>query len=99
MPFDADGLRAAGRDLAVPFQVQLADGRLLQMQRLLRLLPGKRIAGEASLEGRRVFAKLFVAKAGERHWLAECKGVGRLPPPASRRRKFSWPTACGAAAT
>ena len=77
-PFDADGLRAAGRDLAVPFQVQLTDGRLLQMQRLLRLLPGKRIAGEASLDGRRVFAKLFVAKAGERHWQAESEGIGAL---------------------
>ena len=53
VPFDADGLRAAGRDLAVPFQVQLADGRLLQMQRLLRLLPGKRIAGGGIAGGRR----------------------------------------------
>ncbi len=75
---DAKTLRAAGRSLALPFSVELADGRVLHMQRVLRLLPGKRVAGEAVLGGRPVFAKLFIAESGERHWQAECRGIQAL---------------------
>lgn len=75
---DAQTLRAAGRSLALPFSVDLADGRVLRMHRVLRLLPGKRIAGVAELDGQPVFAKLFIAESGERHWQAECRGVQAL---------------------
>lgn len=76
--FDAAALRAAGRTLAVPFAVELADGRQLTMLRILRLLPGKRIAGEAEIDGRRVLAKLFVASSGERHRQTEQRGIEAL---------------------
>lgn len=75
---NAGALRSAGRNLPAPFAVLLADGRSLQLRRILRLLPGKRIAGEAELDGRPVFAKLFVADGGERHWQAERKGVAAM---------------------
>lgn len=75
---NAAALRAAGRMPAVPFGVALADGRGLTMRRLLRVLPGKRIVGEAGFDGRRVLAKLFVAPGSERHWRQEADGVAAL---------------------
>ncbi len=75
---DAASLRAAGRAPDVPFSVELADGRVLEMQHLLRVLPGKRVVGEATLEGKTVLAKLFVGAGSERHWQRELNGIERL---------------------
>ena len=77
-PIDASGLRAAGRAPAVPFVITLADGQPLTMLRLLRVLPGKRIVGEAEFGGARVLAKLFVANGSERHWQQEHAGIALL---------------------
>ena len=80
----ATSLRAAGRTPAVPLRVQLADGRVLTLHSLLRVLPGKRIVGAAELEGgagsagHRVLAKLFIAPASARHWQRECDGIAAL---------------------
>lgn len=71
-------LRAAGRVPAVPFRIALDDGRELVLRRLLRVLPGKRIVGEAELDGCRVLAKLFVAEASRRHWQKERAGIEAL---------------------
>ncbi|MFA7291766.1 MAG: lipopolysaccharide kinase InaA family protein [Rhodocyclaceae bacterium] len=83
---DASQLRAAGRHPVVPFRVALDGGQTLTMLRLLRVLPGKRIVGEADYSGKRVLAKLFVASGSERHWQRECSGLaalraGDLPTP------------------
>jgi len=75
---EAAALRAAGRQPPVPFEIALADGRLLTVSRLLRVLPGKRVVGEARLDGRRVLAKLFIAAASERHWARERDGIEAL---------------------
>ncbi|MCP5267983.1 MAG: hypothetical protein H6943_02975 [Zoogloeaceae bacterium] len=48
------------------------------MRRLLRVLPGKRIVGEAEYAGLRVLAKLFIAVGSERHWQQEKAGVEAL---------------------
>jgi tRNA A-37 threonylcarbamoyl transferase component Bud32 len=74
---DATALRAAGRSPPVPFRVALADSELT-MIRLLRVLPGKRIVGEAEFAGVRVLAKLFVASGSERHWRQEVDGISAL---------------------
>lgn len=74
----ADQLRTAGRSPAVPFRVALADGRALLVRRLLRVLPGKRIVGEAEVDGQRVLAKLFIASASRRHWQQERDGIDAL---------------------
>lgn len=74
----ADTLRAAGRKPPLPFRVALADGRLLTVHRLLRVLPRKRLVGEADLEGRQVLAKLFVGRRGEKHWRHEAAGLEAL---------------------
>lgn len=75
---DAPGLRAAGRQPALPCRIALHDGRELSLLRLLRVLPGKRIVGEGEFEGRRVLAKLFVASGSERHWQQEAGGIAAL---------------------
>ncbi|MBL8395010.1 MAG: hypothetical protein JNK99_09725 [Candidatus Accumulibacter sp.] len=71
-------LRLAGREPAVPFRLALADGRPLIMRRLLRVLPAKRLVGEAEVAGRRVLAKLFIGRRSERHWQRERAGLEAL---------------------
>jgi len=75
---DSASLRAAGRQPATPCRVALADGRELTLRSLLRVLPGKRVVGEADLAGRQALAKLFIAPGGERHWRQENDGVVAL---------------------
>lgn len=75
---DATALRAAGRSPALPFRIALDDGRELDMLRLLRVLPGKRLVGEALVDGQRVLAKLFIANGSARHWQQECAGIEAL---------------------
>lgn len=74
----AQTLRAAGRQPCLPFCIDLADGRRLHMQRLLRVLPGKRVVGDAEIDGRRVLAKLFVGARCARHWQQEIAGLAAL---------------------
>lgn len=71
-------LRKAGRQPETPFRIALVDGRELVLLHLLRVLPGKRVVGEAELDSRRVLAKLFVAPESERHWRRESLGVEAL---------------------
>ncbi len=85
---DAAALAAAGRAPPVPFRIASADGELT-MRHLLRVLPGKRVVGEAMLNGRPVLAKLFVGRNAERHWRREHEGIAALlargiPTPALR---------------
>ena len=75
---NAAALREAGRAPATPFCVTLADGSEVVVSRLLRVLPGKRIVGEARWQGRRVLVKLFVAGGSARHWQQEKSGVEAL---------------------
>ena len=78
MKTTAQALRRAGRVPPLPFTVALADGRALTVRRLLRLLPGKRIVGEAEFDGRRVLAKLFIAGGSARHMQRERDGLAAL---------------------
>ena len=74
----ATELRHQGRAPAVPFHVRGEDGTTITVLRLLRVLPGKRIVGEAQWRGRRVLAKLFVARRNSRHWERERQGIAAL---------------------
>ena len=71
-------LRHEGRGPDVPFQVRSEDGETITVVRVMRILPGKRIVGEALWRGRRVLAKLFVARHNGRHWARERKGIDAL---------------------
>ena len=76
---DAEHLRHAGRDVPTPFAIDLDNGGRLTVLQSLRVLPGRRIAGVAELDGIRVFAKLFVATEGaERHWQRELDGKSAM---------------------
>jgi tRNA A-37 threonylcarbamoyl transferase component Bud32 len=73
-----ESLRESQRQPQVPFCIALPDGERLTVCRLFRVLPGKRLAGEASWKNRRVFAKLFVGKEAVRHGERERKGIEAL---------------------
>ncbi len=80
-------LRAAGRQPTLPFVLALADGGRLEFVRLLRLLPGRRLAGVAAWNGQSVFAKLFIGAEATRHGERERAGLvalqaAGLPTPA-----------------
>lgn len=78
-PVDAGQLRRAGRTVPTPFAIDLDGNQRLIMRRTLRVLPGRRIAGLAELDGAPVFAKLFIAADGaERHWQREHHGKSAM---------------------
>ncbi|KAB2920692.1 MAG: hypothetical protein F9K30_15950 [Dechloromonas sp.] len=82
-------LREAGRQPALPFEIALPNGGWLSFTHLLRLLPGRRLAGEAVWNGQKVFAKLFFGKDALRHGERERAGLAAvqaaaLPTPAVR---------------
>jgi tRNA A-37 threonylcarbamoyl transferase component Bud32 len=74
----AASLRAGGRNV-LPGTLALDDSQLLTIERWLRILPGKRLTGLGTWQGRRVLAKLFIAARGsERHWQRERDGATTL---------------------
>ncbi|MCD6532494.1 MAG: hypothetical protein J7L25_00225, partial [Deltaproteobacteria bacterium] len=79
-----DSLRQAQYDLKLPFFLSLPaekedDATTLVCQRLLRLIPGKRMVCAALWGERRVVVKLFLdQRKAERHWLRELNGVKAL---------------------
>lgn len=90
-------LREAGRQPILPFELALPDDSWLTFSSLLRLLPGRRLAGVAVWHGQTVFAKLFVGKDARRHGEREHAGLAALqaaglPTPAVR---FAAPVAEG----
>ena len=73
-----DELRRPGKTPSAPFQVRDGAGEIIVVSRLLRVLPGKRLVGDARWREHRVVAKLFVARHGHRHWQRERQGVALL---------------------
>ncbi|WP_153109514.1 lipopolysaccharide kinase InaA family protein [Propionivibrio limicola] len=74
----AADLRQPARMPDVPFRVSLADGASVTVTRLLRVLPGKRVVGEAMWRDRPVLAKLFVGHGSDKYWQREVQGVAAL---------------------
>jgi len=75
---DSEYLRKAGRTPSVPFAIRRDDGGTVCVTRILRNLPGKRIAADAHANGERVLAKLFIGAASARHWSRESAGIRAL---------------------
>lgn len=75
---DAAALRAAGRTPPLPATLALVDGRTLELERALRVLPGKRLVAQAQLDDECVLAKLFIADGAERHLRREREGIAAL---------------------
>ncbi|WP_263769866.1 lipopolysaccharide kinase InaA family protein [Propionivibrio soli] len=74
----ATDLEAMGRDVRVPFRIALESGADLLFLRPLRVLPGKRVVGEARIDDQPVLAKLFIGPSGERRGAKEASGVKAL---------------------
>ncbi|MDD0842927.1 lipopolysaccharide kinase InaA family protein [Pseudomonas sp. Gutcm_11s] len=70
-------LAQAGRAPSLPLTLQL-EGESLQLERLLRVLPGQRYVGLAQWRGRAVLAKLLVGGKAERHFQRELAGARLL---------------------
>ena len=70
-------LAQAGRAPALPLCLELA-GEVLELQRLLRVLPDQRYVALALWRGRPVLAKLLVGGKAERHLQRELQGARRL---------------------
>ncbi len=78
-----------GRDIRLPFRVTLEDGRELRCEKILRLLPGRRLVCRAGLGGETFLAKLFLGEEAEREARADADAVrammrGGIPTPALR---------------
>ena len=71
-------LARAGRAPALPLSIDLADGERLQLDSLLRVLPGQRYVGRATWRGRTVLAKLLVGGKAARHFQREVQGARLL---------------------
>ncbi|BAN50963.1 lipopolysaccharide kinase InaA family protein [Metapseudomonas resinovorans] len=69
-------LAQAGRTPSLPIRLDIAGG--LELQSLLRVLPGQRYVGVALWQGRRVLAKLLVGGRAERHFQRELAGTRAL---------------------
>ncbi|UCO97783.1 serine/threonine protein kinase [Metapseudomonas lalkuanensis] len=69
-------LACAGRTPHLPIQLDVAGG--LELQSLLRVLPGQRYVGVALWQGRKVLAKLLVGGKAERHFQRELAGTRAL---------------------
>ncbi len=77
-PISPDSLRATDAAPDVPFCVELGVDPRLRVVRLLRVLPGRRLVGEAWLDDTHVLAKLFVSSSSARHYTREIDGITRL---------------------
>ncbi len=80
--FDADLLIQAGRELREPFMLSLVHGNgeetEMTVQKILRLLPRKRIVALASVDGKQFLAKIFVGRYSWRHAKREVAGAGAI---------------------
>ena len=68
-------LQTQGRNAVTPFRVALPDNTFLLCDRILRLMPGKRLVASGSINGKHVLIKLFFAEKSLR---AECSGYALL---------------------
>ena len=56
----ASALREAGREVSPCFALELDDGERVEVEQVLRVLPGRRVVGRARWRGQAVLAKLFI---------------------------------------
>lgn len=71
-------LTDAGRSPELPLLIEAPAGQPLELQSLLRVLPGQRYVGQAQWQGRAVLAKLLVGSKAERHFSRELQGAQLL---------------------
>lgn len=77
---DAGSLVRAGRDFQLPFSLVVTkgmDGDMseIKITRILRVLPGRRVAAVAENRGEVFFVKVFVGPSARNYWRREVDGV------------------------
>lgn len=76
---NADKLIRAGRAVPEPFSLTIEfDGgapQQMNVEKILRLLPGRRIVAVARVGGRRLLVKLFIGRMARRYLKREIRGV------------------------
>lgn len=63
------------REIVLPFSLQLIEGRELRCEKILRLLPGRRLVCRADQNGKPVLVKLFLDKDGQQKATEDARGV------------------------
>lgn len=66
------------RNIALPFQLELTSGELVQCQEILRLLPGRRLVAVAEVAGKKVLLKLFMGNKQRSDATDDSNGVKAL---------------------
>ncbi|MCZ6459263.1 MAG: hypothetical protein O6766_07865, partial [Gammaproteobacteria bacterium] len=81
-PLDLAGLRAAGRSLALPFNLALAspaDGAFtVTCEEIFRLLPARRLVARVSWREQQFVLKLFFDARAERNCAREVAGLAAM---------------------
>ena len=77
MNLEPGDLVRLGRDVEVPFSVAL-DGEPCRVNRIFRLLPGRRLTALGRWRGRDLVVKLFLGSGAARYCARERRGVERL---------------------
>ena len=91
---DATSLIKAGREIKEPFQLAIQkDGEepsLMTIEKILRLLPGRRIVALATQREQKYLVKLFIGRFAERYANREIKGVLAIEGAGVRTPFFEW---------
>ena len=91
---DATALIKAGRAVNEPFQLAIQkDGEgpsFLSIEKILRLLPGRRIVALAKQNDRKFLVKLFIGRAARRYANREVRGVLAIEDASVRTPFFEW---------
>lgn len=74
----ARALAEAGSEIRTPFRLALSGDVAVELRKILRVLPGRRIAGDGVWQGKRVLAKVFLGRDARRHGERERSGVESL---------------------
>ena len=84
---------AAKRDIDVPFELSVVteEGtKQVTCQRILRLLPGKRLVAQGQCNGESVVIKVFLGRTRDRHLTKEKKGVDAIASAGVRTPQLKW---------
>ena len=92
--FDVDILIRSDRDLQEPFVVPLirSDGEETEMtvQKILRLLPGKRIVAVAEVDGKQYLVKVFIGRYAGRYAKREVAGAAAIEDAGVLTASLEW---------
>ncbi len=79
------------REIVLPFDLPLADGQIMVCEKILRLLPGRRLVCRARFRGETVLAKLFLGEGGRKEAMVDATAIrammsANIPTPVLRHQ-------------